>query len=269
MANGPGDSRPTDAKSLLEQRLADLHVTVRHRQRDWAAALGAASDLQGNLADVVRRERAARAALEQQLAERQAQYEIDIARAEAVRAMIDEQIREAALAVERARHAEASAVALVSHLRQAEADAVARLSEREEQFATELSTLTATRDGLERRVADVEAALLHSSEQLWRERTLAVERLATYQQRIEQETAAHRGAEEALASVHMAHADAEKRHESALSDAAVALAERESELTAIAGRRDSLEQQLQDVQERLTQESESRTALHFLECLHS
>src|SRR5688500_3228334 len=175
MANGPGDSRTTDAKSLLEQRLADLHAAVRHRQKDWADALAAASDLKGNLADVVRRERAARAALEQQLAERQAQYEIDIARAEAVRAMIDEQIQEAALAVERARHAEASAVALVSHLRQAGADAVARLAERENLFATEQSAITATCDGLQRRVADVEAALLHSSEQLSRERTLAAE----------------------------------------------------------------------------------------------
>src|SRR6187431_2277364 len=138
MANGPGDSRHTDAKSLLEQRLADLQVTVRHRQKDWTAALNAASDPQGNLPDVVRRERAARAALEQQLAARQAQYEIDLARAEAVRAMIDEQIQKAGLAVERARHAEAAAVALVSHLRQAEANAVARLAEREEQFATEL-----------------------------------------------------------------------------------------------------------------------------------
>jgi chromosome segregation ATPase len=209
-------------------------------------------------------------------------YEIDLARAEAVRAMIDEQIQKAGLAVERARHAEAAAVALVSHLRQAEANAVARLAEREEQFATELSTVTATRDGLEqqlsdaesalgaarqraalaatdverltrreaeltsqhvaeaesfatleRRVADVEAALLHTSEQLSRERTLAAERLATYQQRIEQETAARRRAEVTLAAAHVAHADAEKRHESALSDAAVALAERESELAAM------------------------------------
>ena len=196
--------------------------------------------------------------------------------------MIDEQIQEAALAVERARHAEASAVALVSHLTQAEANAVALLAEREAQFATELSTITATRDGLEqqlsdaesalgaarqrnalaaadverltrreaeltsqhiaeaesfatleRRVADVEAALLHTSDQLSRERTLGAERLATYQQRIEQETAARRRAEVTLASAHKAHADAEKRHESALSDAAVALAERESELAAM------------------------------------
>src|SRR5688500_15988030 len=183
MANGPGDSRTTDAKSLLEQRLADLHAAVRHRQKDWADARAAASDLTGNLADVVRRERAARAALEQQLAERQAQYEIDIARAEAVRAMIDEQIQEAALAVERARHAEASAVALVSHLRQAEADAVARLAEREKQFTTELS----------------------------RERTLAAEQLHAVQARLTRESESRSALEQALTDLRSTAAAAEQR----------------------------------------------------------
>ena len=125
MANGPGDTRLTDAKSLLEQRLADLQVAVRHRQRDWAAALATASDLQGNLADVVRRARSARAALEQQLAERQAQYEIDIARAEAVRAMIDEQIHEAAWQSS-GRDTPSHRPGAGQSLRQAEADAVAR-----------------------------------------------------------------------------------------------------------------------------------------------
>ena len=159
IANGHGDLQPTNPKSLLEQRLAELHATVRQRQKDWAAALAAASDSRDNLTDVIRQERAARITLEEQLAQRQAQYEIDIARAEAVRAMIDEQIREAALEVERARHAEASAAALVTQLTQAEADAVARLAEREEQFATELSTVTATRDGLEQQLSDAESAL--------------------------------------------------------------------------------------------------------------
>ena len=108
IANGHGEPRPTDPKSVLEQRLADLHATVQQRQKDWAAAL-ATAESQVNPVDVIRRERAARIALEQQLAERHAQYQIAIARAEAVRAMIDEQIGEAALEVKRARHAEASA----------------------------------------------------------------------------------------------------------------------------------------------------------------
>ena len=159
IANRRGDSRSADDKSLLEGRLADLQATVRHRQKDWAAALAAAVDPGGNLAQVVRRERAARIALERQLADRQAQYEIDIARAEAVRAMIDEQIREAAVLVEHARHAEASAVAEINRLRRAEADAVVRLAEREEQFASELLTTTAIHDALEQQLSDAESAL--------------------------------------------------------------------------------------------------------------
>ena len=53
MPNGPGDSRSTDTKSLLELRLDDLQTAVRHRHKDWTATLAAASDLQGNLADVL------------------------------------------------------------------------------------------------------------------------------------------------------------------------------------------------------------------------
>jgi chromosome segregation ATPase len=159
IANGRNETRPADAKSVLEQRLADLEATVRRRQKDWRAARDAASDPPDNLAELVTRERAARIALERELAARQAQYERDIARADAVRAMIDEQIREAALEVGRARAAEASAAAAVERLTRAEADAVARLAEREDEFATELSTITATRDGLEQQLSDVEAAL--------------------------------------------------------------------------------------------------------------
>jgi chromosome segregation ATPase len=159
IANGRSDARPPDSKSVLEQRLADLEATVRRRQKDWLAARAAASEPQHNLADIVTRERAARIALEQQLAARQARYETEIAQANAVRAMVDEQLREAALEVERARHAEVSASAVVEQLTRAEANAVARLAEREEEFATELSTITATRDGLEQQLSDVESAL--------------------------------------------------------------------------------------------------------------
>jgi chromosome segregation ATPase len=159
IANGRNETRPADAKSVLEQRLADLEATVRRRQKDWRAARDAASEPPDNLAELVTRERAARIALERELAARQAQFERDIARADAVRAMVDEQIREAALEVERARAAEASAAAAVERLTRAEAEAVARLAEREDGFATELATVTATRDGLEQQLSDVEAAL--------------------------------------------------------------------------------------------------------------
>ena len=252
---------PTDPKSLLEQRLTDLHEAVRHRQKDWAAALAVASDSQANLADTLRRERAERVALEQQLARQQAQHEVAISRAAAVRAMIDEQFHEAAREVERARLAETAAAILVEQLTRAEAQAVAQLAERDEQFASELSTITATRDGLEQQLSDAEsalgsarerhaaaaaeierltrreaelaAALLDSNEQLSRERNLSAERLATYQTRIDQEMATRRSVEDTLAS----------------------------ELSSVVGSRDSLEQRARALETRLAQETESRTAL--------
>ena len=251
----------TDPKSLLEQRLADLHEAVRHRQKDWAAALAVASDSQANLADALCREREERAALEQQLARQQAQHDIDIARAAAVRAMIDEQFHEAAREVERARLAETAAAILVEQLTLAESAAAARLAERDEQFATELSTITATRDGLEQQLSDAEvalasarerhgaaaaeierltrreaelaSALLDSNGQLSRERNTSAERLATYQSRIEQEMAARRSVEDTLAS----------------------------KLSSVMGSRDSLEQQLRGLETRLMEETGSRAAL--------
>jgi chromosome segregation ATPase len=251
----------TDPKSLLDQRLADLHEAVRHRQKDWAAALAVASDSQASLADALRRERAERVALEQQLARQQAQHDIDIARAAAVRAMVEEQFHEAAREVERARLAETAAAIVVEQLTRAEAEAVARLAERDEEFATERSTITATRDGLEQQLSDAEAALgsartrhaaaaaeierltrreaelasalVASNEQLSREQNVSAGRLATYQQRLEEEIAARRSVEDTLAS----------------------------ELSSVMARRDSLEQQLRSLEARFTQESESRADL--------
>ena len=151
---------PVDSKSVLEQRLADLEASVRRRQKDWLTArAAAAAEPQDNLADIISRERTARLVLEQELAARRAQYERDIARANAVRAMVDEQLRAAALEVERARHAETSAAAVVERLARAEADAVARLAEREAEFATELSAVTETRNGLDQQLRYVESAL--------------------------------------------------------------------------------------------------------------
>src|SRR5688572_5583967 len=160
IANGRSGAAPTDPKSVLDQRLADLEATVRRRQKDWLTArAAAAAEPQDNLAEIITRERAARLVLEQELAARRAQYERDIARAKAVRAMVDEQLREAALEVERARQAEASAAAVVERLARAEADAVARLAAREAELATELSAVTETRDGLEQQLNYVESAL--------------------------------------------------------------------------------------------------------------
>ncbi len=315
IANGRSDARPTDPKSVLEQRLADLEATVRRRQKDWLAArAAAAAEPHDNLAEIIVRERAARMLLEQELSGRRAQFEKDLARADAVRAMVDEQLREATLEVKRARQAEASAAAAVERLAHAEADAVARLAEREAEFTTELSTVMETRDGLEqqlsyvesalasarqrhevaaqeveqltrretdlaaqcageaatraaleRRIAEIEAALTQSSAQIAHDRTVAADREAAYQACIEQEIVRRRSVETTLASERSAHAKRDAQHKSAIDAAAAVLAEREArfktELASITVKRDGLEKQLRDVENRLTQETGAREAL--------
>jgi chromosome segregation ATPase len=284
-ANGPGDARSSGAKSVSDGHLTGLEATLR-RQKDWIAAQ-AASEPQDNLADVVSRERAARIALELELAGRQAQYEIDIARAEAVRAMIDEQIREAALEVERARHAEASAATLVARLARAEAEAVTRLSERETEFAAELSSIIVTREGLQRQLLDVQARVAQETEAreaLERALTELRSAAAAAEQRFQEETAAIKlraladraRLEDQLARERYAHeiqrGDEQQQHQSAIETAATRLAERETqfatELSALAATRDRLEQQLVDrhqrlvdVEARAAQETEAREAL--------
>ena len=269
IANGRSDARPTDPKSVLEQRLADLEATVRRRQKDWLAArTAAAAEPQDNLAEIIIRERAARTMLERELAARRAQYEKDIARADAVRAMVDEHIREAALEVKRARQAEASAAEAVERLTRAEAEAVARLAEREAELATELSAVTETRDGLEQQLSYVESALA-SARQRHELAANEVEQLTSRVDELsaqyEAEAAARAALERRIAQLEAALGDAELQHRSAMATAATQLAEREAqfeaELASITTTRDKFEEQLRDVETRLTQETGARAAL--------
>jgi hypothetical protein len=276
IANGRSSARPTDPKSVLEQRLADLEATVRRRQRDWfAARAAAAAEPQNNLAEIITRERAARTVLEQELVARRAQYEKDIARAAAVRAMVDEQLREAGLEVRRAREAEASAAATVERLARAEAAAVARLAEREEEFASELSAVTDTRDGLEQQLSYVESALA-SARQRHEFAAAEVEQLARREAELSahyaEETASRAALEQrvadvetALAEARTAHADVEERHTSAMATAATRLAELETqfeaEVASLTATRDGLEQQLRGVETVLAQQIDARLAL--------
>ena len=104
-----------------------------------------------------------RTRLEERISRERRDHELQIAQA-------DSQRRELALEVEQARQAEALTAAdvdrltlreteLTSMLAQAEADAATRLAERDARFATELASITATRDGLEQQLADVRARL--------------------------------------------------------------------------------------------------------------
>ena len=92
--------------------------------------------------------RSATAAAAEQLAKRQAQYQIGLARAAATWEMVDEQLREAAIEVERSRRDQASAAAIVD-----------RLSRREADLSSLLADAAANRLDLERRLADIEGAL--------------------------------------------------------------------------------------------------------------
>ncbi len=259
------DARPTDPKSVLEQRLADLEAIVRRRQRDWLAArAAAAAEPQDNLADVIARERAARIVLEQELVARRAQYEKDIARNHAVRAMVDEQLREAGLEVKRAREAEASAAAAVERLARAEAEAIARLAAREAEFASELSAVTETRDGLEQQLSYVESALA-SARQRHELATREVEQLTRREGELSaqyaHETATRATLERRVAEVETALAEASAQATRERAVAAEREARFQTEVASIASTRDSLEQQLRGIETALSQQIDARLAL--------
>ena len=264
IANGR-DARPTDPKSVLEQRLIDLEAVVRLRQKDWLAArAAAAAQPQDNLADIITRERAARTVLEQELAARRAQYDKDIARNHAVRAMVDEQLCEAGAEVKRAREAEASAAAAVERLARAEAEAIARLAAREAEFASELSAVTETRDGLEQQLSYVESALASARQRhelATREVDQLTEREAELSAQYALETATRATLERRLAEVETALADASAQITRERAVTAEREAQFQTEVASIASMRDSLEQQLRAIETALSQQIDARLAL--------
>ncbi|HET9359003.1 MAG TPA: hypothetical protein VFO58_04600 [Vicinamibacterales bacterium] len=179
------------------------------------------------LQDAERRHQAAMAEATAQIAQRQTQYEIAVARASAIWEMVDEQLRAAALEVERARQDQASAVAEADRLTRRDTDLSSRLAAAEEA---------------------VEAAIARADQ----ERAAAADHLAERQRElqaeIEQESAHRRRVEDTLAHAMRTLEDAEKRHESAMSGAAAHSRELEQALRLT--ERD-LESTLADV-ERLT-----------------
>ena len=136
-----------------------------------------------------------------------------MARAAAMWEMVDEQLREAAIEVERGRRDRASAAAIVD-----------RLSRRESELSSLLAEATATRLSLERRLADAETAREAADACVVRERRAAAEQLADRQRDLETQIAREiekrNGIEETLAQAVNEHESAEKRHASAMADAA-------------------------------------------------
>jgi chromosome segregation ATPase len=190
------------------------------------------------------------AAADKQLAERQAEYEIGMARSAATWDMVDEQLRAAAIEVERARQHHASAAADVD-----------RLSRRESELSSQLAEAGATHSVLEHRLADAETAVEAATARAEHERFAAAEQLAERQReltaQIAQEVEKRHSAEDWLAQSVSALDDAEKRHASAIMDAAAQSRELEAALRLA---RQEVESKAADV-ERLTKRETDLSSL--------
>ena len=179
------------ARADLEQRLAAATTSLHEAERRHQATIDAA---------------------EQRLAERQAQYEIGMAKATANWEMVDEQLRVAAIEVERARQQQAAAAA-----------AVDRLSQRETELRSQLAGAAATQSVLERKLADSETAVEAAQSRNERERLAAAEELAEqrreFQVLFEQEHERRCGIQNSLAQAVTALENAEKQHVEAIANA--------------------------------------------------
>lgn len=232
------------AQSDVHPAAVGAETSLQQHEQLWSVERAAAAECQAHLQELVDHERAARADLEQrlaharatlqeaeerhqsamaaaaeQMAKHQAQYEIGMARAAATWEMVDEQLRETAIALERGRRDQASAAANVE-----------RLSRREAELSSLLAGATATRVGLERRLADAETALEAANARAAHERRASAEQLAERQRdlqaQIAQEADERRVIEETLAHAVRDRDDAEKRHVERLT-------QREAELTSM------------------------------------
>ena len=163
------------------------------------------------LQDTEQRHQAALAAAGEQLAERQTQYQIAMARATATWEMVDEQLRVAALEVGRARQDQASAAADVD-----------RLSREALELNSQLAEAAATRRALEGRLAEARTAVDAANARTEHERLAAAdqseERRRQFEALIAQEVERRRSVEDLLAQTVSARDDAERRHASATSD---------------------------------------------------
>ena len=205
----------------------DLPVVVTR-----AAGRAARTDLEQKLAQATaalqeaeQRHRVAIAAADRQLAERQAKYEISVARAAATWEMVDEQFRAAAIEVERARQHHASAAADVD-----------RLSRREVELSSQLADAAARRHALERRLADADTAVEEATTRAEHERLAAAGQLAERQRELEAQIAQavdqRRSVEGLLEQAVGALDDAEKRHASEMIHATSQSRELEAALRA-------------------------------------
>jgi len=201
------DAYITRNPSLLRDLpIAVLRAIACARERQRAEVEQKLAQATTALQDAEHRHRAALAAAEAKLVDTQAQYEIGMARATASWDMVDEQLRDAARQVERARQNQAAAAAEAEQLARREAD-----------LASQLTQAAAASAALERRLADteaaVEAAIEAANARSEQERLAAGERLARRERelntQIAEEIERRRNVEDSLAQASAALADAQ------------------------------------------------------------
>ena len=193
-----------NASFLRDLPLAVLRALVRARERQRADVEQKRAQAATALQDAEHRHRAALAAAEARLADTHAQYEIGMARATANWDMVDEQLREAALQVERARQSQAAAVADVERLTRQEADIASRLAQAQKANA-----------GLEQRITDANAAVEAANARIDDERRAADERVTEhrreFESRLAEELDQRRRVQDSLAHATTELADTQKR----------------------------------------------------------
>jgi hypothetical protein len=181
------------SKSTLERRISELETMFHQRQQSWVAEQAAAAERQETLEKLLHQERsmrtgfeqkleAAKAALEdaehrqsaaitaasEALAARHTQHEVGMARVTSTWDTVDEQLRQWALEVERARqNLASSAVTEVERLREREAELTALLAE-----------AATIRRSLEAQLGDARTALTEADERATRDRLAAAQHAA-------------------------------------------------------------------------------------------
>ena len=237
-------------KSMFERRISELETMFHQREQSWMTEQAAAAERQETLEKLLHQERSTRTGFEQKLAdakaaledaehrhsaaitaasealaERHTQHEVGMARVTSTWDTVDEQLRQWALEVERARQSLASPGATE----------VARLTEREAALTAQLAEAATIRRSLEAQLGDARTALTEADERATRDRLAATQhataRDAEFGGLIRQERAARADVEQQLAQVEAARGKAEQEH-AAAATRVERLAQREAELTS-------------------------------------
>jgi chromosome segregation ATPase len=258
-------------KPVLERRISELETMFHQREQAWMAERAAVVERQEVLEELLHQEQSMRTGFEQKLAdakaaledaerrqsaaisasetltERHLQYEVGMTRVASTWDMVDEQLRQWALEVERARQSLASSAVTE----------VARLTEREAELTSQLAEAAATQRSLEGRLADAESSLRTANERGSHDRRVAAEQAAeqqaAFQAQLEREVESRRNLEDDLARARIARDDAEKRHQSAVTAAAALRTEFDAERARAAEARETLGREAGDLEAALNE----------------